>query len=493
VTPYTPLALAWIVLAILLPGHLLLGTLGPASDRRLAPNEDRIAWLSWCAATGAVLNCLLLFGWLWAFPGTLSPLGLGCVQVLFALALWRLRARANPTPAPDAAAVVSRFAMASALERGVFWGALVLALALVVTRILGANMEAALTGDGALLWTFKARVIHASGGLGDTYVEAMRDPRLRHEDYPLFNPLLQAWMFQLKGASAFVAQRFPIQLLGLALILGLAAALRRIARPAIAALLLIIFVASPATKHAVSFAAGDAMVALGALLATDAWLRWRQDGRAALLGVMAISIALMIGSKAESSLFLLGLAAGLLLVALVGRFRAPSNSGPKTPRRQLLIFLLPLVTLIAGAAFNIQAGFQNDLAAGKAASAGFATRFANQWQDYFSTVWSYFWSEAWLMPYYDGLVFACLTVATALSVRTLFGGCLEARDLLLPISITAIFWCGLFLVYLATPQPLVWHLESSALRVLWQALPIATIALAGLLDNAQRTGDRTTS
>lgn len=485
-TPYSPLVPLWMAAILLLSGHFWLRALCGNGEGGLSWRSDAIAWASWSLASGAVLTSILLFAWLWALPGTMTSLGFATLQLAVLASLWLWTRRADSDGEPVLSRPRTPFQRASTFERSTFWLALGVALSITVVRILDTNLSAALTGDSALLWTFKARVIHETGGLGGAYVEAMGDPRLRHENYPLFNPLLQMWMFQLRDASVFVAQRFPIQLLNIALVLGLAAALRRSARPVIAAVLLTIFAVSPVTRHALSFAGADAMVSFGLLVATDAWLRWRADRNTSYLRVMAIGLTLMIGSKTEASIFLLTFAGGLFLLYLVERFGLARKSASN--RRGLLAFSLPLAVFLAGTAFNLFAGFENDLATGKGTGIGFTSRLIDQWQEYLGTVGSYFFESALLSPRFDGLIFACLFIATLLSIKNLMRGPRATRDLIVPITLCAGLWAGLFLIYLATPQPLVWHLESSALRVLWQAIPVAAVALAGLLESAQYLG-----
>ncbi len=98
---------------------------------------------------------------------------------------------------------------------------------------------------------------------------------------------------------------------------------------------------------------------------------------------------------------------------------------------------------------------------------------------YLSFTSEFFAEQVLLHPRFDGLVLVMSLVLLVVLLPRLRSGLDRSGAAALGLA-TAVAACltGLFLVYLSTPQPLVWHLLSSAPRVTWQVIPLARLALA---------------
>ncbi|MDF1798573.1 MAG: hypothetical protein P1V81_05315 [Planctomycetota bacterium] len=477
------IALLWVALITWLTGTRLLTLFG------LDARDDRLGWFGWSIMGGSLASSLLLFLLFWALPGQLDAVAVMLAQAVVALLLGLLARKRRRRLVP---AVVEPSRTPSLLFRS----AVALAIAFSVLRILDGNLVPALAGDEAMLWGYRARVIVSEGGLGADYLAAMASPALRHEDYPLCGSLLQSWVLLLDGPGDMVGLRLPLQLLALGLVTSLAAALRRHTEPLVGAALLLGFAALPHTRGALQSAGAEAPVALGLLVAADGWLRFERDGRRAWLGLASLGMALALFTKNDAALFTATLAAGVALARLFG-------SGRRLPVPTLAcLALIPIGVVALQQSFNRWAGFHNDLMTGKGSGEGLFTRLVDQAPSYLPTTAAFFGDELLTHPRYDGLVFGLLILAGAAALVRWASGPRTKLDVPTPragftprpwqhaplaltsASLAALF--GLFLVYVATPQPLVWHLQSSAPRVAWQLLPLAYLALAVHVADASR-------
>lgn len=462
----------WVTFVLVFSGWRGLQLIG------IEPRDDRLAFFGWALGLGALLNGLVLFalGALW--PGSFHLIPVTAAQASLILGLGILgRWRRHPAPwRPPAKSTTP-------VGERLFFVVVGLALAVGLLRILIGNLDPALGGDEGMLWGFKARAIADAGGLGPEYLASLTRPALRHEDYPLLNPLLQAWVMTLESGSAILL-RLPLQLGALGLLCVFAAALRRVGGPLVAAALLVSFLASPLTRDAFQTAGAEGLVALGLVMAADAFGRYERDSRGAWVGLGAVGLALALFTKNDAQLFALALVAGAAA-------RALTWPPARAPLRAALWLLLPVAVVLFGAIFNAHAGFQNDLTAGKGDGLGLFARLGAQALDYLPPTAAFFADQVFTTPRFDGATFLFLGLALLFAgPRALAGEAADRARLgrALCASVTVLSsLSGLFLIYLATPQPLEWHLDSSALRVIWQLLPLAGLALATLLGSSERS------
>lgn len=456
----------WIIFIVAFTGWRALGLVG------VRPSWDRLAFVGWALAAGLFVEGLLLVAMGWAAPGSLRPLPVTLAQGALLVALGVLgRRRAKEVESRQASRPRGRGELAFRVAVG-------LTLGLFVLRILVGDLAPALTGDEGMLWGLKARAIADAGGLGPKYLEFFARPVMRHGDYPLLNPLLQAWVLVIGDGSALLL-RLPMQLGALGLVCVFAAALRRVTGPLLAAALLIAFAASPVTALSAETAGAEGLVALGLLIAVDALGRFEDEREAGpWLTLAALGLALAVFTKNDASLFALAILAGATVRAI--------GYAPARPRPARLLWLaLPMGLLAARFAFNTQAGFANDLTSGKGDGTGLFARLGSQALDYLPTTAEYFTRHLFLAPHFDGYVLMLLFVALLFTgSRALAGHAVDGVRLgraLVSAAAFVLSLAGLFLIYLATPQPLEWHLDSSCVRVAWQLLPLASLALATLL------------
>jgi hypothetical protein len=280
-----------------------------------------------------------------------------------------------------------------------------------------------------------------------------------------------------------VENRLPLQACGLALVLVLAGGLRRRAHPALAGLLLLLFVTSARFGESLLYAEADSMVALGLLVALDALERHVRAPRRAWLALAGLALAFLVGSKHEGSLLALTVVAG---AAACPAFRAalrrtePGAAGPGV--RSALAWLLPAVlVLAAGWAVNAHYDFENDMVQGRSPWPLIARTFSQ--------------APERLVP------------ALAAMGGHLVGPAADSHRLLLafvvlallfprrlarpsPAALALLLAMGAYTaVYVGTPYELQWHVRTSLPRLLLQLLPAATLWVGGagqaLLDAAR--------
>ncbi|HEX6882242.1 MAG TPA: hypothetical protein VF530_02615 [Planctomycetota bacterium] len=343
-----PLALLSVVGIPLALGAALLRLQG------IVPRTDRLAYLGWAWIQGALGVGLGLSAWLWVGAplraAWLAPAFLVVAGLTLALARRRvpvLEPRAEGRAFPR-------------WERILFALAVAAMLAALADRILLASGWAVAASDEALIYASKAKVIFHAGDFGAEFRRGLALPGfVQHPDYPPLNPLLQVWVHAHAGEVVHVENRLPIQLFGPALVLVAAAALRRRARPGVAALFLVCIATLNFTEMSMRKAYADLLVAVGALVVWDLWQRHREDGERAWLRLLATSACLLVWSKNEGLLHVVafGLAAGLPLLLR----RRPEG---RAALRTLAAWGVPLLASILYLAwFNAHFGVGNDLVA----------------------------------------------------------------------------------------------------------------------------------
>jgi hypothetical protein len=308
---------------------------------------DPIAYPGWCWMAGtlavAALELLRLVAGLGA-PGSV----IGMAVALAAALCWR--ARSTPVLADDELAAER----SGRAERAFFYLALALVLAATARRILAASLSVVIANDEAHTWSLRAKYLF-DGGFDAAYASAIAKGDFNNAIYPLLNPLLQVWVFDCAGAVTHHANRLPIQLCTVALLLCAASAFRRASRPWIAALLLILLATCPPLEVTVRRIFADVMVGLSALVAADALRRGARTPRAAWLGLGALAVTFLVWSKREG-LLLLGAAA--LAWALCAWGRGELRRRP-VPRRAPPLLVL-LGTTFHNAKFGAEGSWEID-------------------------------------------------------------------------------------------------------------------------------------
>lgn len=273
---------ALLLLAPFLLGALALRAIG------VRWKEDWLAWCAWVWPCG----CVALAAPLWAaivcgVPSNWWPLA----PVLAAGVLCGIGSRRDE---PRLTAAVAR-------PSWLLQVALLFAVALFLGHAVTSIGYPCLVGDEANLWATKAKSLFLDWPAGDFAAAQAHTP---HPDYPLLNPLLQAWIYAGNGAITHFENRWPVMLCGLSVVFAVAAAARRFVGDRVVAILVVALACEPEHAHMSTTAFSDGMVGLGLLLALDGYLRERDEPRRAHRAIGALGAAFALWSKNEATMYL---------------------------------------------------------------------------------------------------------------------------------------------------------------------------------------------
>ncbi|MHC4262244.1 MAG: hypothetical protein ACYSWX_06980 [Planctomycetota bacterium] len=484
-----PMLLAVIVASICVVGRELIGIFDLQRGSNVA---ERLCWSIAGGAAWLALGLALLW---WAWPasyGAVSALGFPVVSAL----LLRTSRVLAPTPPSSAATSppLSKSNPSSPVRtrwsRSWFVIAALLLCAPLALELLAIQNSPSLVGDEGFVFGLKAQAIRAASGLGEGYAELLQRPTIHHSDYPLGVPVLRAWVQAIVGGPAFVAERWPIQLLGVALIAGLFGTLARRLPPLWTLALATAVLAAESTSFVLVRAQGEVPVALGLLLAADGITRARftRDGR--WLGLCGVGLTLAMLAKNEARLWTLCLALATALTVIAAhhskRACGVRTTVPLPSRRALASLALGLAAFGQVLLFNAALGLQNDLMTAKGSGRGLVERLIADGAERASATAGHFTELLLLSVDTGGLLFVAVLVLAASRPRVALTTPQGALVLAGWMGVG-----GLFVIYLVTPQPLDWHLATSARRVLWQLTPTVALGLACWLANTERAEDRT--
>jgi hypothetical protein len=447
---------AWLVLLALPPllGALVLWLFG------LTARADRLGFSAWSFTAGWLVLAVLELARLALGPvGLATTLGLALALALVLHA--RERAPVGPRALHDSRAA------------RVFLGAaLALVLVTLVVRAVAANQVPILRGDEALFWSKRAKLWFEAGGFGGVYAEWLAEERLNNGGHPFLNPLLQLFVFDLAGAVTHVANRIPLQLALLALVLATAAAVRRAGGAWIAGVAVLLVGASSAAGYAARHAGSDVLVALGAVIALDALQRAEDERRRAWLALAGAAAAVLVWAKDEGLLLLFAFATASLWCQRggLGAFLRP--------RRTHLALLPALLALLVTLAHNAAFGKASSHAPWTSGVRGLVEGIG---RDLAATL-SAFAEGALALP--DGQVaLAVLLVALALPAARRGSGVRLALAL-------ALAWLGLLFVFVAKEKNPARALDNSLSRILLQLLPLHLLWLASAVRAARPAARR---
>jgi hypothetical protein len=276
-----------------------------------------------------------------------------------------------------------------------------------------------------------------------------------------------------------VANRLPIQLVSLALVLSLAAGLRRLTRPAVAGLLLFLpftwFELASAARHAHS----DVMVAFGLVVALDGYFRWRSSGRRAWVALASLGVTFALASKHDGELHLAAFLAAAFVLNLGRLRRLVADLKPS----KLVWCLPPLAVLAITWSHNAWFDLRNSYMTGADLDVPFPVVLWRQLSTRLPGVCAHFWREVFLEPSSSYALLA-IPVLAALAPRSLWRGPVGTAVLAYVFA-----WAGMALIFVGLPYDLDWSLRNAAGRVTVQILPAAVLvlgALAGELDASLR-------
>lgn len=475
-------------LLVLLPPFLLgtglLAALG--IGRRTAP----LAWVGWSWAAGALASGAVLFAWSLARLSW-SAAGLTAALLVPAAALhgWAARRDARGGPGDTGRATLprtdARFAAAPRWERLLFGGLVALVLLSALDRSVLAWSEPVWSGDASQIWAAKAKLLWHSGGfVPDFGSRVVTSLAVSHPEYPPLNPLLQLWTYVLAGEVDLFWSRVPLQASAVATLLVLADGLRRLARPLVAGPLLLLYAAVPGSPELdlLPSAMADGLVALSLVIALDAWLRFAAGGERAWLRLLGLGLALGTASKNEGLM-----TAVLVLAAAVPALatgRSMEHGAPPLARRvgrslrDLAVpGLVALAPALSTSLVNARFGFRGDLTSGaNAAGRPPWELLPEQVGERAPAVLSFLLDQVLLSPRHTRLLFLAALLLAALAPRRSLGGTLRLPAVVL-LGAAAVY----FLVFVASPNELDWHLRTAGVRVYSQLLGGTALWLAAAL------------
>jgi hypothetical protein len=452
-----PLELGPVLLAPLLLGVVILRALG------LAWRDDRLGFLGWAYALGCVPVAAVTLGWLAVGRPFAGALLAPALCVAGALSAVRLRRRPGLPPAPPPAPRVSApVAKGRVAEEWAFRGVLAAVLVLVVVRCLALDGAPVGYGDEAEIWASKAKALFAAERLDERF--ALRASLfVQHADYPLLNPLLQVGVFAAVDGITHVANRIPVQVFALALAAAAASALRRRVRPGVAALLLLAFFGQGTLLQYLGAVEADLMLAVGILIAGDAWLRWAETRDVRWWRLAATALALVVWSKNEGAM--LALVLGIAVVVASPRRIAPAT-------RALWWLAAPVLLLALTKALNAHFGFANDLFDTTKSGLTLPQRLSANFGDRAGTVVGWFTTEELLSARSRGLC------AFAVALGAIHTRRLVPTRALVPLLAMLGALAVYALIFVATPHDLPWHLATAARRTVFHTTPFALLAIA---------------
>jgi hypothetical protein len=465
------LTLSWIQVLPLLLVPFLVGA-GLLRALGIGFRTDRLAFAGWAWLTGSLASAGLTLAWLvadkpidgrWLLP-IAATLGVALLAVMLKRTVHEPRSMAPVAPmAPVAAATPLESLFFLAVVAG-------LGFAILMGGLAG-NAEPLMMGDEANIWSGKAKVMYFADALDSDFVQRTNHVVL-HADYPMLNPLMQVWLFAGVGDVVHVDCRLPIQMSVPALLLVLASGLRRLVRPGIAALLLVLFFGQEIVQETTRQATADVMLVLGLTVAVDAWLRWtdQAEQRPAVWWRLACcGLACAMWSKNEGFMLVLV----LTITVTLARWTGPRERLLPRPLRETAWLALPAAVVATTMLFNARFGFANDffdLELGHGMT--FWQRAVDHLGERLGPVAVHFWGELANAGSSRLLVLMFLCLVLAHPVR-LFP---TRVAVLVLATIGAV--AAYALVFVATPYNLHWHLVTAAQRTLFHVTPLAVLGLA---------------
>jgi len=332
-------------------------------------------------------------------------------------------------------------------------------LAFAALKLLGSTARPILDTDEASIWALKAKVLFLHPMSSQAFGDWIHDAE--QAEYPLMDPLIQAWSYAVHGSIGYFNSRLGIQLFFVAILLILFQAMRRCVPGWAAAGLSLLLVTDKVFLTYFGLGHADVLVAAGGLLVLDSWLRYRENPSRAWIGLASCGLAIMVWSKPEGTLYFLAIATAVWITQ--GRLLRGSWG-------KIGFVVLPALCLLAfGILQNASLGLANHLMFPEGAS--FLGLFTSQFTDRVPRIASYF--VAGLVIDSGSRVLTGIFLASLLFSETRRNEALKAPTLAIGIALF-----GTHAVYVGSYLDLDWHLEHSYRRVMLQLTPAACLWFA---------------
>lgn len=333
------LQLLWTIGAPIVLGAIVLRVCG------VCFRSDRLGYAAWIWPAGslALATTLFLYLLLGVQPAYWWTAPISCALLLIMPAM---RAKGAPVAPGEPKAPIQK------LGEVIFWGCLGAGCVWLLLHFAAATGQPCVVGDEGSFWAMKAKTLYLDWYEGN-FAAAQRFTLT--PDYPLLNPLLQAWVYAQAGEIVHFENRLPIHMCTLSLWLALGAALRRHIGPWLAAAIILPLLFDSTIYWASITAYADSMVALGLVIALDASLRHAELADRAFFALACVGAAFVIWSKNEAMLYM---ASVVIAAALARGLRLVPPFRPGRNGRWLVV---PLLVLAIHLGWNRAFGFQNDL------------------------------------------------------------------------------------------------------------------------------------
>jgi hypothetical protein len=329
------------------------------------------------------------------------------------------------------------------------------------------NVAPIVQGDESEIWAAKAHAFEQIRR-GASPAAALEDLGVAHADYPPLNPLLQLLVSDAGGGVAIYTGRRPMQWCGVGLIAavyGLVASARgRRSTPWAGLAAAVAVFSGQWHSDACRQGMSDGMVAFALLFAVDAAVRGLEEEAPAHGRRLALSLAILMVAKNEGLL----LAGALVSAVAFCKFRRSDGAAPTEWRRRLrrLIAVTPPAAVWA---WNAAYGLENDVTS---ADVGFGARLMDGFAAGRAGDVAAYFGELVLGPTTATYLVAA---ASVFAVTALFG---PRRPLDVAYLTCLAAFVGYGLVFVGTPNPLPWHLDTAAARILGHVVPTAAWAFA---------------
>lgn len=373
-----------------------------------------------------------------------ASLALRAGLLVFAIFLWPGRRR---RPAPALPALTPALPAPRAL-RSLLAAACVAAIYATVVR-LSARPDGA--WDAFAFWNARARLLLRASH--DASAILSPDLSAPHPDYPLLLPGLVAWSWSIVGEGVTSATAAIALLFGALAGASLFCAISPRRGGTVACLAVLVWLATPHVLRQVSWRYADVPLSAFLVLACG-WLAAAYDRPAGAPGAVALAgLCASIGAWTKNEGMVAVLALGFVILA-----RPPVGLARLAALRAFGLGALAFLAVLV--AFKIGYAPPNDLVA-RTESAGALARLTDPSR--YGVIARHLFAEFTRSSHWNYLFPGAIVVAAAGPLR---GGAPRPVGRAL-----ALVGLGYFAVYVLTPQVLVWHLGTSADRLLMQLYP----------------------
>lgn len=353
------------------------------------------------------------------------------------------------------------------LGRGIFglfgigwirWGIVLYITLLYLMPILFDPLSA---GDARSIWFFHGKIIffndalNGSGGWADKAIE------FSHVDYPKFVGIIAAQCATVAGFWNEFLPKASLLVLFFCAILGLLSFFER--NWIDFSFLMALFVFSLGQLLWDGYMDGYLALYVGtSILFLGRWLD-ELDPNDLVAGALFLGVAGNL--KNEGILLVFSILTALIILSLVVRRQNPHTGGRLSLQRWFLLpVALPVTAYILWMGKKLAWGLNNDLQLGTGSFAKISARISD---GAFGLIGSFLMVHGFVGK---AIVLFLIVLVVAKTVRVrLSGGCWLA------LLTACIYFSGIFLIYLATPADLGWHLQTSASRTM---LPVLLMLFA---------------